>query len=154
MDTTTGSMMTTKTVAAVARMRNNTARRSAFSLGPGEHEPTIKQEDVKITVHILDGVYPSAVEEVKVDVKQEVKGEILAGPFIGRLMLLRAEKEEIFAPGAASGPVATGSGIGEATSRMSEVGLDVKMEARMVSGPRSLQNPRARASLMRPPHRS
>jgi len=111
---------------------------------PDEHMPIVKQEDDKTTVRVTDGTHPSAVEEAKADVKQEIKEETCDGLVTGNPADPRLEKGATSAssvPDAAPEPVATGSGTGERTSHSLGIGPDLQTEGKRVSDFRSPWNP-------------
>jgi len=105
-----------------------------------EYKPIIKQEDDKTTVRMTNGAHPSAVEEVKVDVKQEIKEETRDGlvtEIPADPMLEKGATSTSSIPDTAPKPAATGSGTGEQTSRNSGIGPDVQTEGKRVSDFRS-----------------
>lgn len=108
-----------------------------------EYKPIDKQDDDKTTVRTTDGAHPSATEEAKVNIKQEIKEEIFDGPFIARLAVPGHEKEEPYTtsvPDAVPESSATGSGNVGKTPRRPEVGPSVETEGKRVSHFRLLRN--------------
>ena len=116
------------------------------SPSPDECKPTTERGDDNAVVRMPDGAHPSAIEEVKADVKQEAGKEVtLSGPVIMRLTPEKEGNPASPTPDAAPGSGATGSG--KITSRAgSGIGPDLETEAKRVGDLRSLWNPLVRVS--------
>jgi len=121
------------------------------SPSPGECKPTIERGGNETVVRTTDGVHPPAVEEAKVDVKQETSGEVLYGPVIMHLTIPKSEAEgNSTSPTPNATPESAATGSGKITSCGSGIGPDLETEAKKVSDLRLLSNPLARY-LTRPP---